>query len=342
MKSIYFAGNFLSKPPGVTSVWEELSELFTHNDWNVTTASHYLNRILRMIDFLWTAISKRHQYQVAAVEVYSFLAFRWAELLCWRLRVIKKPYAVTLHGGKLPEFVDLYPDKFQKFITAASIVTTPSKYLMEKFLPLREDIRYIPNGLDLRRYPYSSEPIVEPNLVWQHAFHHIYNPKMAVEVLLNLLGDFPDAKLTMIGPNKKDGSFEELVKLIEQNHIADKVDFTGSIEKAKVGEFLSQGNIFINTTNYESFGVSVLEAAACGLCIVTTDVGELPFMWLDGKDAILVPPNDPVAMANAIKQILGDPNFADALRVNARKKAEKYDWSLVFPIWENTITQMVE
>ena len=342
MKSIYFGGNFLSKPTGITSVWEELSVLFISNSWIVTRASHYLNRVLRMIDFIWTAISKRNQYQVAAVEVYSFLAFRWAELLCLVLKVLKKPYVVTLHGGRLPEFAQKFPGKFRKFISAATVVTTPSKYLMEKFLPIRQDIKYIPNGLELIRYPYSAQSTLEPHLIWQHSFHKIYNPTMAVEVLLKLLEDFPDAKLTMIGPNKKDGSFEEVVSLIEQNQISNRVEFTGRIEKAKVGEFLSQGSFFINTTNYESFGVSVLEAAACGLCIIATNVGEIPYMWKDGTDAVLVPPNAPIAMAEVIKSILHNPDLFYSLRANARKKAESYDWSLIFPVWENMIKQLIE
>ena len=108
-----------------------------------------------------------------------------------------------------------------------------------------------------------------------------------------------------------------------------------------MGQYLAEGDIFLNTTNYESFGVSVLEAAACGLCIVTTDAGELPFIWQDGVDALIVPVNDARAMAAAVTRILAEPGLAAKLSTNARKNAEKYDWSVILPQWEELFKSLV-
>ena len=71
-----------------------------------------------------------------------------------------------------------------------------------------------------------------------------------------------------------------------------------------------------------------MEAAASGLCIVTTNVGELGLLWTDGVDALVVQPEDPKAMATAIQRILVEPGLAHNLSVNARKKAEQFDWSV--------------
>lgn len=133
---------------------------------------------------------------------------------------------------------------------------------------------------------------------------------------------------------------DRLLELIKIYKLTDKVKFTGAIPKAEVGLFLSQGDVMINTTNYESFGISTMEAAACGLCIVTTDAGELPFLWEDGVDALIVPKNDPAAMAHAVLRILREPELAKKLSMNARKKAENHDWCVIMPLWESTITQI--
>ena len=77
-----------------------------------------------------------------------------------------------------------------------------------------------------------------------------------------------------------------------------------------------------------------MEAAACGLCIVTTNAGELPLLWENGVDAIIVPMNDSKAMADAVIRILTEPGLAQKLSTNARKKAENYDWSVILPQWE--------
>jgi len=341
VRGIYFAGNFLSQSTGVRGIGEELAERFKEREFKVFTASHYVNRLARMADLLWVAWFYRNDYQVAIVEVYSDMAFRWAEILCRFLNYLHKPFILTLHGGKLPEFAKEHHQRFSKLIRSAKFVTTPSKYLQREFMHIRDDIVYIPNGIDLDRYRHSVQNQIEPKLIWLRAIHQIYNPGLAIEVLHRISLRYPNAKLTMIGPDKNDGSLIEVKSLIQAYKLEDKVHFTGAIPKRNVGQLLSQGHIFLNTTNYESFGVSVLEAAACGLCIVTTNVGELSYLWEDGVDALLVPPNDPDAMAVAVKQILTEPGLAEGLSTNARRKAEKYDWSWIFPQWVELINSII-
>lgn len=338
---IFFAGNYLSSSTGITSVCEELSEKFKENNWVVVKASSQLNRFFRMVDFLWTAWHSRGQYHVAVIEVYSGLAFHWANLLNKFLRILKKPSIITLHGGKLPEFSQRKPKQITKLLCSASVVTTPSKYLQNTFVAIRDDIEYIPNAIEISEYCNNLQVFPKPDLVWMHAFHQVYNPQLAIEVLRELINEYPDARLIMIGPDKGDGTLKEVKDMISTYHLSDRVRFVGSISKRQISLSMSQGNIFLNTTNYESFGVSVLEAAACGLCIVTTNVGELPNLWHEGVDALLVPPNDFSAMTMAIKRILTEQGLAQVLSRNARKKAENYDWSVVYPMWVKVLEHVV-
>ena len=334
MRTIYIAGNFLSSRVGVRGAGEDLAEKLRANGWKVITASSHPGRLKRVLDLLWTAWSRRKSYQIAAVEVYSDHAFRWAELLCIVLRALKKPYVLTLHGGKLPEFAQMNPSRFRNLLFSANAITTPSKYLLQQFATNHKNILYLPNGLDLNNYPYPHRTIAHPKLIWLRAFHQIYNPKLAIEMLNKLVVEYPDAHLTMIGPDKGDGSLPEVRQIIEKYDFNSRVSLTGAIPKSQVGQYLSESEIFLNTTNYESFGVSVMEAAACGLCIVTTNAGELPLLWENGVDAIIVPMNDSKAMADAVIRILTEPGLAQKLSTNARKKAENFDWSVILPQWE--------
>jgi glycosyltransferase involved in cell wall biosynthesis len=85
-----------------------------------------------------------------------------------------------------------------------------------------------------------------------------------------------------------------------------------------------------------------MEAAACGLCIVSTNVGELPLLWTNGDDALLVEPDDPKAMAAAVRRLLTESGLAERLSRNARAKAEQFDWSLILPQWERLLTEVVQ
>jgi len=342
LKTVFFFGNFLSKSVGVHSVGEELAEILTLRGYKILTASSFRNRFFRMIDFLSKAVIYKEHYQVAFIDVFSDLAFVYAETLSCLLTLMQKTIILTLHGGKLPQFAEKYPGRFTKVIKKADVVTTPSKYLLNEFQFVCPGIRYIPNGIEINQYPNFIRKDPQPSLIWLRAFHAIYSPGLAIEVLKKTLDEYPHAHLRMIGPDKGDGTFDRAKELVHQLGVENNITFVGPVDKRKVGEFLSRGDIFLNTTIYESFGVSTIEAAACGLCIVTTNVGELPYMWEDGVDALLVPPNDPDAMAAAVKRILEEPGLAEKLSRNARKKAEQFDWSIVIPQWESLINSLVE
>ncbi len=334
---LLFVGNFLSASMGVRSIGEELSDRLQRAGHTVITTSAKTGRFSRLLDMIATIKFQRSRYDIACVEVYSGLAFTWSYISAGLLKFLRKKVILTLHGGKLPEFSRHHPRVIQKLLLAADVVTTPSRYLQHAFQETRSSIIYLPNGIDIARYPVSTKNVVKPSLVWLRAFHSIYAPEAAIECLNQLHRDYPNAVLTMIGPDKRDGSFKKVLQKIDEYGLAESVKITGAIPKSKVGEYLSRGDIFLNTTLYESFGVSVLEAAACGLCIVTTNVGELPYLWQDGEEALLVPPNDADAMASAVKRIIEEPGLAEKLSRNARSKAEQYDWSVILPQWERLI-----
>jgi glycosyltransferase involved in cell wall biosynthesis len=160
----------------------------------------------------------------------------------------------------------------------------------------------------------------------------------AIEQLRNM----KETELLMIGPDKGDGSYLKVKQKISNSELEDIIQIIPGVSKAEIPNYLSKYDIFINTTNVESFGQSVLEAAACGLCIVTTNVGELPFLWEHEVDALLIPPDDPEAMADAIQRILTEPGLAARLSTNARKKAEQFDWSIILPQWEALFEEVMK
>ncbi|HMV50604.1 MAG TPA: glycosyltransferase family 4 protein, partial [Blastocatellia bacterium] len=84
----------------------------------------------------------------------------------------------------------------------------------------------------------------------------------------------------------------------------------------------------------------VIEAMAGGLCIVSTNAGGLPYLLEDGEDALLVPPNDPGAMAAAVRRLLTEAGLAERLSRNARRKAESFDWSAVLPQWRTLLRRV--
>jgi glycosyltransferase involved in cell wall biosynthesis len=331
-------GNFLSRSFGNRSVCEDLAVALETAGWSVLTTSSRRSRFARLLDFLFTVWWQRHRYNVAQVDVYSGLAFVWAELVCSALRIVKKPYVLTLHGGNLPLFAQGSGKRVQRLLQSSSVVTTPSAYLFERMRSYRQDLVLLPNPLDLAKYPFKHREHLAPNLVWLRAFHDIYNPSLAVKVVALLVKDFPSVRLVMIGPNKGDGSRESMIDLAMKLGVQDQVICPGQVPKDEIPHWLHQGDIFLNTTRVDNTPISILEAMACGLCIISTNVGGIPYMLEDEHDALLVPADDQVAMAKAVQRLLTEDGLAERLSGNARRKAEQFDWSSILPRWESLLT----
>jgi glycosyltransferase involved in cell wall biosynthesis len=85
-----------------------------------------------------------------------------------------------------------------------------------------------------------------------------------------------------------------------------------------------------------------MEAMALGMCIVSTDVGGIPYLLEDGHNASLVPPGDPEAMAAAVRRVLTEPGLGSRLSRNARITAEAWDWDLILPRWEKLLQNVAE
>lgn len=341
-RSALVVGNFLSSKNGIRGVCEELADRLHERGWNVLTVSAERNRLLRLVDMIRSAWTNRDRFRIAHVDVFSGAAFFWAEAVCWVLRRSGKPYVLTLHGGELPRFAKRWPRRITRLLTSASMVTVPSSYMLKQMRQFRQDMTLLPNALVISDYKFRPRLKVAPKLVWLRAFHRIYNPSLAAKVIALLVDELPDSKLLMIGPSKGDGSLESMMQVAANLGVMANITLPGRVPKEEVSDWLNEGDIFINTTSIDNTPISILEAMACGLCIVSTNVGGIPCVLEDEHDALLVAPDDPEAMAAAVRRILNDPTLAQQLSLNARKKVEQFDWSVILPRWEQLFASVMK
>jgi glycosyltransferase involved in cell wall biosynthesis len=342
MKPVLLVGNFFSSSIGTRSYCEELACQMTRSGWPVLTTSYKRGRVSRLLDMVGTVVRNRERYSVAQVDVYSGPAFFWAEAVCCALRLVGKPYLLTLHGGNLPAFARRWPGRVRRLLNSAVIVTAPSGYLLKQMEPYRTGLRLLPNSMDLNSYTFRLRHKAEPRLLWLRAFHSIYNPGLAPRALAHLKESFPTIKLTMIGPDRQDGSRQSAIETAAKLGVSENILWPGSVAKDQVPTWLDGADIFLNTTNVDNTPISILEAMASGLCIVSTNVGGISYLLEHEQDALLVPPDDPEALASAVRRLLTDPDLAARLSRNARRKAEQFDWATVLPKWKELLTAVSE
>jgi glycosyltransferase involved in cell wall biosynthesis len=339
--TVLIVGNFLSSSGWTINVCEELAPRLAARGWQVLTASDKPKPWRRLADMVHTAYARKSDYGIAVVDVYSGRAFVWAEAVCEVLRRAKKPYILVLHGGNLPRFAKRWPRRVRRLLRSARAVTTPSQYLREAASPYRDDIRVLSNGLNLQGYTFRVRSHPQPLLLWMRAFHSIYNPAMAIQVLARLVPDVPGIQLTMLGPEREPGCLESVRQEAVRWNVLDRLHLAGAVPKAEVPEWLNKADVFLNTTNIDNTPVSLLEAMASGLCVVSTNVGGVPYVVDHETNGLLVPPKDPEAMANAVRRVLADPVLSERMSSSGRQKAETIDWSAIVVEWDSLLTTIL-
>lgn len=338
--ALLYVSNFLSSG-GTRGYCEDLAERLAERGWRVTSTSTRVARGARLLDMLRTAWTRRHDYNVGVVDVFSGAAFVWAEAVAYELRRLGKPYVLTLHGGNLPAFSARWPRRVRRLLASASAVTAPSGFMHEHMRAYRADITVVPNAVDSGTFAFVARTAARPRLVWVRAFHANYNPSLAIDVLAELSGRHPAATLTMVGPDKGDGSLAKVRARAAELGVTDRVHLVGRVPHAAIADHLAAADVFINTTDVDNTPLSVLEAMAAGLCVVSTSVGGLPYLLEHERSALLVPPRDAAAMARAVERVLAEPGLAERLSRGGHARAGQNDWPRVLDQWTDMLTTAV-
>jgi glycosyltransferase involved in cell wall biosynthesis len=339
---VLLVGNFHSRVNGDHPMCEDLWRELQKRGWDVIATSTKVRRGSKLIDMVRTVYRRKNDYSVAVVDVYSGWAFTWAEAVALALRSLRKPYVLVLRGGNLPTFAKRWPRRAKALLSSANAVLTPSTFLQSQMSPYCANLQLQPNPLKLSSYPFHERKEANPSLLWLRAFHKMYNPSLAPRVVALLQSAYPEVRLIMVGRDKGDGSLQETLKMATALGVSDRITITGPVSKSEVPQWLNQGDIFLNTTNIDNTPVSVLEAMACGLCVVSTNVGGLPYLVEDGNEALLVDPNSAEAMANAVRRVLSDSQLASRLSSEGRRKVVSFDWSVIGSEWERILSCLGE
>lgn len=270
------------------------------------------------------------------IDVYSGQAFRITEIASWFASLRNKDIILILHGGALPDFFFSKSKRVRTTLERANIILTPSLYLKDFFEKYDFSIQYLPNSVDLNMFPFVRRANPRFSLLWVRAFSKVYNPHIAVQVLSIVRKKYPAATLTMVGPDK--GNLARIKSLISELNIENAVNITGPIPNKELYKYYQSHEVYINTTAYESFGVAVVEAAACGIPIVSSKVGEIPYLWTHEKNILLVDDYEPSSFADEVIRVFEDEKLASRISLDAYKNAQSFDWERIKPLWINLLS----
>ena len=126
-------------------------------------------------------------------------------------------------------------------------------------------------------------------------------------------------KVLIIGQIRDNDFMLYLKSMIKKLKLEDKINFIGWIDNDKLDTYYKSATLFVHPSRDESLGVVILEALTCGLPVIATSVGGIPDMISQGKNGILVPPNNPKELANAISLLLDNKALRMEFSLNAKQ-----------------------
>lgn len=220
-------------------------------------------------------------------------------------------------------------------------VTSVSNELKDRVLDTidcgAQDIEVIPNFIDTERFrpgccPDKRAQLAAPDekiVVHVSNFREVKRPLDVVSAFA-IAARETKARLVMIGDGPELGACKELARELG---IFERCTFPGTYDA--IWELLPQADVFFLPSDYESFGLSALEAMACGVPVVASNTGGLPEVVEDGVSGFLHTPGNVDAMAASIRKLLSDDELAKKMGAAARERASsKFRREALLPVWE--------
>lgn len=293
----------------------------------------FLRAGVRLLPYLWALWQAAGRAQV--LHLFANSGWAWHLLCAPALFIAKRrgtPVIINYRGGNAESFFEKAPGHVLGSLRAAALRVTPSRYLLRVFQRYGLDAQIIPNIVDLSRFvPVPRRDFGDaPRLVIARNLEPIYDIATAIRAFAQVRLRFQAAELQVAGTGPELGRLQLLVRNLG---LEGAVHFAGRIDNAQMPLLYAQADCVLNSSTVDNMPISILEAFASGLPVVSTNAGGIPDMVEHGRSGLLVAIGDAEAMARSTCQVLEDPDLAQQLGQAGLAEAQKYAWPRVAALW---------
>lgn len=292
-------------------------------------------RLLPYLTKLWGVAGRVDVMHVLANSGWAWYLFAAPAMIIGPMRAT--PVIVNYRGGNADPFFSSAPQYVLRMLGQASMRVTPSVFLQRVFAKHGLSAEVIPNIIDLSRFKPAASRVFgnSPHIVVTRNLEPIYDIPTAIRAFASVQKKFSGARMTVAGSGPELAGLQALVSKLALN---DSVQFAGRIDNASIPVLYASADCMINSSTIDNMPISILEAFASGVPVVSTCAGGIPDMVEDGVSGLLVPIGDDEAMAQAVLRILQNPATASMLRQAGLANAEQYAWPRVKAKWLDAYT----
>ena len=208
-------------------------------------------------------------------------------------------------------------------------IIVPSQFLVDVFAKFDLRAKGIFNFVETEKFKFRARKPLKPVFLANRNFEAHYKVRDVLRAFSTIQKKIPAARLIIAGV----GSEESELKKLSTDLQLKNTEFVGRIEQEKMPEFYDQADIYLNSSIVDNMPLSIIEAFSCGLPVVTTDAGGIPFIVEHEETGLLVSVDDHESLAQESIRLLENDELAQKIIAKSRAECVKYSWSQIREQW---------
>lgn len=307
-----------------------------------------LRALFRLVPYLLAAW--RLAGRVDVIHLMANSGWSWqlhAAPVLWLGWLRHTPVIVNYRGGEAKNYFHRSFHRVKPSLQKAAAVVVPSGYLEAVFQEFGANTQVIPNIIDRRIFkscstapanPFADEDTEKPfTLVITRNLEPLYGIDTALKAFAMAYAREPKLRLRIAGSGPSESSLRALAAELG---VVDVVSFEGRLDRAGIVALYADADAMVNPSTVDNMPNSVIEALSCGVPVISTNVGGVPFIVRHEESALLVEPGNESALAAAIMRLQADGALRDRLTTRGVQQVEQYTWPRVRTLWLELYDQL--
>ncbi len=290
----------------------------------------YVRTVVTSIAYVLSLLARVYQYDVIHIFSASYASFVLAPTPAILIgKLYRRKVLLNYHSGEAEDHLRRWHRSAIPTIKLADTVIVPSEYLVRVFERFGLTAHAIYNLVDTGKLRFRDRIPLRPVFLANRNFEVHYGVDRVLRAFKIIQERLPEATLEVVG----DGSQRRALETLAHELGLRNTTFRGRVDPNLIFDFYDAADIYLNASEIDNQPLSILEAFACGLPIVTTDAGGIPDMVTNGKTGIVIPRGDYAQMAERAIGLLDNESETRQMIERARQECLKYSWEAVREAW---------
>jgi len=297
----------------------------------------YVRTVLTSTRYLFDLLKRTRNYDIIHIFSASYFSFLLAPTPAVLIaKMFGKKTILNYHSGEASDHLRRWGRTAIPTVRLFDRVVTPSNYLVDEFARFGLEAEPIFNSVDAGRFRFRNRTPLRPVFFSNRNFEPHYNVACTLRAFSVIQRQMPEAELIVAG----DGPERSMLIRLAADLNLRNVSFLGQVSPEEMSSIYDRTDVYLNSSEIDNMPLSLIEAMVCGLPVVSTNAGGIPYIVENGRTGLLVETNNHEALAAAALSLFEDRDMVERIVNSAREDIAKYSWENVRIEWLRTYHEL--